>query len=51
MSNMINERTVEVIKNAPLAINFATLYMSGKVISNNFFSLFLMGYDIARYVL
>jgi hypothetical protein len=43
--------TVEVIKNAPLAINFGTLYMSGKVISNNLFSLFLMGYDIAIYVL
>jgi hypothetical protein len=32
--------TVEVIKNAPLVINFATLYMSGKVFSNNFFLFF-----------
>jgi hypothetical protein len=43
--------TVEVIKNAPLAVNFATLYKSGKVILKNFFSLFVMGYDISIYVL
>jgi hypothetical protein len=42
--------TVEVIKNAPLAVNFATLYMSGKVISNKFFSLFLIGSDILLYM-
>jgi hypothetical protein len=43
--------TVEITKNASLAVSFATLYISGKVILNNFFYLFLMGYDIAIYVL
>jgi hypothetical protein len=37
---MIPSATVEVIKNTPLTVNFATLYMSGKVILNNIFSLF-----------
>ncbi len=33
----VDKVIVEVIKNTPLAVNFATLYLSGKVISKFFF--------------